>query len=102
MLVPADGPPRFLIGDVGLVLGVSPGTVRHDSEVLLPPGATLVLYTDGLSERRHDPDDRAGAELLDLVAAHAHRPLGEFCDHLVRLTGADTDDDIVVLAVRVT
>lgn len=102
VLVPADGPPRFLTGHVGLVLGVAPGTARHDSEVLLPPGATLLLYTDGLVERRRDPDDRAGAELLELVAAHVHRPLGEFCDHLVRLTGADTDDDIAVLAVRVS
>ncbi len=102
VLVPADGPPRFLTGDVGLVLGVAPGTARRDSEVPLPPGSTVLLYTDGLVERRRDPDDRAGAELLALIAAHAHRPLGEFCDHLVRLTGADTDDDIVVLAVRVT
>lgn len=102
VLVPPGGTPRFLTGHVGPVLGVAPGTVRHDSEVPLPPGATLLLYTDGLVERRRDPDDRAGAELLELVAAHVHRPLGEFCDHLVRLTGADTDDDVAVLAVRVS
>ncbi|MBW0112803.1 SpoIIE family protein phosphatase [Pseudonocardia oceani] len=102
VLVPAGGEPGFLSGDVGTVLGVAPDAPRGDSEVALPPGATLLLYTDGLVERRRDPDDRAGTELLALVRAHAHRPLGEFCDHLVRDTAADTDDDIVVLAVRVS
>jgi PAS domain S-box-containing protein len=102
VLVSPSGEPRFLAGDVGIVLGVAPDSPRHDSEVSLPPGSTLLLYTDGLVERRRDPDERAGADLLDLVRAHAHRPLREFCDHLVRGTSADTDDDIAVLAVRVT
>lgn len=48
------------------------------------------------------PENRAAADLLDLVSAHAHRSLGEFCDELVRGTSADTDDDIAVLAVRLT
>lgn len=101
VLVSAGGEPRFLGGEVGIVLGVAPGSPRADSTAELPPGSTLLLYTDGLVERRRDPDDRAGAELLDLVRRHIHRPLGEFCDHLVRDTAADTDDDIVVLAVRI-
>lgn len=102
VLVPATGEPVFLCGDVGVVLGVAPDSPRQDSEVVLPPGSTLLLHTDGLVERRRDPDDRAAADLLDLVRAHAGRPLGEFCDHLVRDTVADTDDDIVLLAVRLT
>ena len=102
VLVAPGGEPRFLGGEVGIVLGVAPGSVRGDSEVALPVGSTLLLYTDGLVERRHDPEDRAAGELLALVRAHAHRPLGDFCDHLVRDTAADTDDDIVVLAVRVS
>ncbi|GAA2564593.1 SpoIIE family protein phosphatase [Pseudonocardia hydrocarbonoxydans] len=101
VLVAAAGEPEFLRGEVGVVLGVAPDSPRRDSEVVLPPGSTLLLYTDGLVERRRDPDDRAAADLLDLVRAHAGRPLGEFCDHLVRDSVADTDDDIVLLAVRV-
>jgi len=40
--------------------------------------------------------------LLDPVRAGAGLSLPEFCDHLVRGTTADTGDDIVVLAVRLT
>lgn len=82
--------------------GTVPPSTVVSSEVTLPPGCTLLSYTDGLVERRRDPDNRAVAELLDLVRAHAGRPLGEFCDHLVRCTAADTDDDIAVLAVRIS
>jgi PAS domain S-box-containing protein len=101
VLISPAGEPRFLDGDVGVVLGVAPHSPRRDNVAELPPGSTLLLYTDGLVERRRDPDDRAGTDLLALVRSHAHRPLGEFCDHLVRHTAADTDDDIVVLAVRI-
>ncbi|MCY7343004.1 MAG: serine/threonine-protein phosphatase [Pseudonocardia sp.] len=93
----ADGQPRLLAG-VDAVPGVDPGRARHDHEVVLPGGATLLLYTDGLAERRHD--DGAGTRLLDPVRAGAGLSLPEFCDHLVRGTTADTGDDIVVLAVR--
>lgn len=80
VLVPADGEPAFLSGDVGIVLGVAPDAPRGDSEVVVPPGATLLLHTDGVVD-------------TDLLA-------------LVRDTAADTDDDTtadtVALAVRVS
>jgi PAS domain S-box-containing protein len=103
ILVPADGrAPRHLTGAVDVVLGVDPAAPRRDHEVELRAGETLVLYTDGLFETRHDPEDTAGARLLDLVHRGAALPLPEFCDHLVRGTTADTGDDIAVLALRIT
>ncbi len=100
VLVDPAGVPRLLEGDVDVVLGVEPDLPRRDREVELAPGSTLLLYTDGLVERRHDPDDQDTAQLLDLVRAAAGLPLAAFCDHLVRETGADTGDDVVVLALR--
>ncbi|GAA4555766.1 SpoIIE family protein phosphatase [Pseudonocardia xishanensis] len=100
LLVEADGTVTHVGGAVDVVLGVDPDRLRHDQEIVLPPGSTLVLYTDGLAERRDDPDDVAGRALLDLAAAGADMPLEAFCDHLVAGTTADTGDDIVVLAVR--
>jgi PAS domain S-box-containing protein len=100
LLLEPDGTVRYMGGEVDVVLGVDPDRLRHDQEVALPAGATLVLYTDGLVERRNDPEDHAARELLDLVRTGAGLSLEAFCDHLLAGTRADTGDDIVVLAVR--
>jgi serine phosphatase RsbU (regulator of sigma subunit) len=101
ILVGPDGEARLLTGRVDLVLGLYPGTRRHDGVAEIPPGSTLLLYTDGLFERRRDHADAAVRSLLDLVRRGVPLALPEFCDHLVRGTIADTGDDIAVLAVRV-
>nr|KEP23484.1 hypothetical protein DA06_08165 [Georgenia sp. SUBG003] len=51
MLVRPDGTVQVLDGS-DLLLGVRPGTRRSESRLILEPGTTLVLYTDGLVERR--------------------------------------------------
>jgi PAS domain S-box-containing protein len=101
VLLPPDGEPMLLTEGIGVVLGVAPDRPREDCEVELPPGSTLLLYTDGLSELRNDPDDRAPAQLLDLVRRGKDLALPDLCEHLVRGTAADTGDDMVVLALRV-
>jgi serine phosphatase RsbU (regulator of sigma subunit)/PAS domain-containing protein len=101
VLVSPCGDPVLLTGGVGVVLGVAPQCPRADREVELRPGATLLLYTDGLVERRNDPEDHASADLLDLVRRGKGLSLSDLCDHLVRGTTADTGDDMVVLALRV-
>ncbi|WP_181783848.1 PP2C family protein-serine/threonine phosphatase, partial [Pseudonocardia pini] len=90
LLIEADGTVRHVGGAVDVVLGVDPDRLRHDQEIALPPGSTLVLYTDGLAERRNDPDDLAAAELLALARSGAGLELEAFCDHLVAGTTADT------------
>lgn len=101
LLVGPDGEPRPLAGAVDHVLGVAPDRARREQVVDVPAGSVLLLHTDGLSERRNDPDDRAAPALLDLVRAGAGLALPELCDHLIRGSTADTGDDIVVLALRV-
>ncbi|MFF5156631.1 SpoIIE family protein phosphatase [Streptomyces sp. NPDC000348] len=67
----------------------------------LPPGSTLLLYTDGLVERREE-DLTVGLERLRHHASAAvRRPLEAFCDTLLadQLT-VDNDDDVAVLALR--
>ena len=100
LLVSPGGEVRFVDSPPDVVLGVDADLPRKDHEIELPPGSTLLLYTDGLMERRHDPDDTAGEALRRLVVDAARLPLDRFCDRLVRSTTADTGDDIVVLAVR--
>jgi PAS domain S-box-containing protein len=98
LLIEAAGEPRLLRG-VDLVLGVRPETERTDYEVDLAPGSLLLLYTDGLVERRNDPDDEGQAALPARARTGGGLTLAEFCDHV--LTGAvDVADDIALLAVR--
>ncbi len=71
-----------------------------DTEVTIPPGATLVLFTDGLVERRRDHID-TGLTLLAQAAAQVEPDLEAFCDRLLAEVGPETrDDDIAVLALR--
>jgi CheY-like chemotaxis protein len=70
-------------------------------EFVLPPGGTLVLYTDGLVERRDDDID-VGLAALARAAATVDDDLDAFCDRLVgQLAGAvQQADDIAVVALR--
>ncbi|MGY1699984.1 SpoIIE family protein phosphatase [Geodermatophilus sp. SYSU D00766] len=97
-----DGAARVLAAErPGLLLGVDPGAVRPDADVLLEPGSTLLLYTDGLVERRHegfdDGVDRLGRALADLC----DRPVEEVCDGVLdRLVPGGAEDDVALVAVR--
>jgi serine/threonine-protein kinase RsbW len=67
---------------------------------VLPPGATLVLFTDGLVESRTADLDAGLARLLATAARTAAGDPGELCDRLLaELTGAHRDDDIALLAL---
>ncbi|MEV0927983.1 PP2C family protein-serine/threonine phosphatase [Streptomyces spongiicola] len=103
LLIAADGallvlnPPERAL-PLGMDLGIWPDLV---SETSYPPGGTLLLYTDGLSEARdahgvmYDPRSRLGGrafsgpeELLDVVVADVRRH-----------TGGAATDDMALLAV---
>jgi PAS domain S-box-containing protein len=108
----AGHPPAVLIGADGavevlgrkpadLLLGVSPECVREDHLTDLEVGATLLLYTDGLVERRDRDIDAGTDELVTVLQEFADLPLGELCDRVVeRLFLPDAADDVAVLAIR--
>ena len=67
----------------------------------LPPGSTLLLYTDGLVERRGHDMDAAVAQLIALLARHGHRPVDELLRRINnRLAHPAPEDDVALLAVR--
>ncbi|MFJ5881776.1 SpoIIE family protein phosphatase [Kitasatospora cineracea] len=101
-----DGTARSLEPPPGLILGVNPHARRPTAELGLAPGDTLLLYTDGLIERRSagsGTDPGSGVTRL-LHACTDYRaapdPAG-LVDHLLRRFGAPNPfDDICLLAVR--
>ncbi|MFC7529379.1 SpoIIE family protein phosphatase [Actinoplanes sp. GCM10030250] len=98
-LVHVDGEVHFL-EPRGTLLGID-GPPRHELEYTLPPGGTLVLYTDGLIERR-DADIDEGLAALASCAGEVEADLDVFCRRLLtQLAGAgEKADDIAVVALR--
>lgn len=75
---------------------------RRDNQRALPPGATLVLYTDGLVERRGVDIDTGIARLCAHLRDHRHEPVDVLVDTtLAALTPAGHDDDVVTFALRI-
>jgi PAS domain S-box-containing protein len=109
----AGHPPPVLIGAAGevtlldcqdpdLLLGVEPGRVRTDHVATIGRGGTMVLYTDGLVERRDRDLDDGIAELCRVLGGLSDLPLQQLCDRLLeRMYLPDTEDDVALLAVRV-
>jgi serine phosphatase RsbU (regulator of sigma subunit) len=95
----ADGAVHLLDTEPGLLLGLDPSVHRLDHRLLLGPGDLLLLYTDGLVERRDAGIDEGLDWLVHTVRAHAGAGPEELC--AVLLEQAHThDDDQVLLAVR--
>lgn len=75
---------------------------RPEAETVLAPGATLVLYSDGLVERRRERLSTGLARLRAVARAAAGGTPQQMCDRLVTgMTGdRSSEDDLVVLCVR--
>ncbi|MEU1571345.1 SpoIIE family protein phosphatase [Streptomyces collinus] len=102
LLISHDGLARYLTEGHGILLGTQTGTRRPDATAQLPPGSTLVLYTDGLVEAPRRTLDEGLERLRQHAAALAHRPLASFTDQLLRrVRPSGNDDDVALLAVRV-
>jgi serine phosphatase RsbU (regulator of sigma subunit) len=102
LVIDAGGAATWLDGGRGSVLGLLDRRPRPEAATTLPAGATLLLFTDGLIERR-DEDLDAGLYRLSVAAAtRCGAPLDVLVDgllaDLVNVGGAA--DNIAVVAVR--
>jgi serine phosphatase RsbU (regulator of sigma subunit) len=106
LLVAPDGTPSRWHGTVWPAFGVG-AFDRHPDSVDMPRGGVVLLYTDGLVERRDEDLDTG----LDRLAAVLRHSVPEDREHLqtflervarrVRGVGlARHDDDVAMLAVR--
>ena len=101
LLIGADGATNFCGGATGVPLGVRPFTTYGEERFTVVPGDTLVLFTDGLIERRGEPIDAR----LDLLADRARAAVAAgdgWSDAIVdAMIGARRDDDVALLGVRI-
>jgi PAS domain S-box-containing protein len=100
LVISPDGV-RYLEGGRSVPIGAADPAVFREATAILPPGASLLLYTDGLVERRDTPLEDRLNELAD-AAAGGGDELAGLCEHVIAqvLGEADPGDDVALLAVR--
>ena len=96
----------------GVLLGVRgkgiPGLPTYREETRqLPPGSTLVLYTDGLTDRRHRLDGRGHyteAEAVEMLRSAVRAVAGADVEDIAQAAEeavpGDIDDDMAIVVVR--
>lgn len=102
LLLAQDGQAQYLEAGQGLLLGAGSSTVgsRPNAAQSLPPGSTLLLYTDGLIEIPGSDLDTGLTRLRHHALALAHEPLDTLCDQLLGRMPPGNTDDVALLALR--
>ncbi len=101
--VTVGGEAELLQGGRGVPLGCLPEPQYREDILHLTPGATLLLYTDGLTERRGEDMDAALERLRVTVGERALAPLPDLLDHAVADAGPVMPaDDVALVVLRFT
>ncbi len=102
VLVDPDGSAALVDVPAALPLGIQPDASHPSAAITLQPGSTLLLYTDGLIERRDKDFDDCLTELVDASKVLRGPSLDEGIDALLRaqLGERSVGDDVAILAVR--
>jgi serine phosphatase RsbU (regulator of sigma subunit) len=101
LAVGASGQGQVLGGDPGPPIGVSSEAVYVDRSCRLEPHGALMLYTDGLVERRR-VSITDSLSRLERITGPYDGP-GGLCDHVLEVLLADepvVDDDVTLLALQ--
>lgn len=112
LLVSGGTVAKLPMTDKGLLLGVRgmavAGAPAYREETRrLPPGSTLVLYTDGLTDRRqrldepgHYSEDEAFAMLTEAVRRAAGAGVQAIAQAAEEAVPGDVDDDMAIVVVQ--
>ncbi|MEV4366877.1 SpoIIE family protein phosphatase [Nonomuraea sp. NPDC049637] len=86
----------------GLLLGIEPGTEYATTQLALPPGSVLALYTDGLIEVPGQDLGEAIGRLAARFAPAPDQPLADVAEDMIAAAAAveHRADDIAMLLLR--
>jgi serine phosphatase RsbU (regulator of sigma subunit)/integral membrane sensor domain MASE1 len=101
LLIDPTGKSRYLPDGRSWPLATIDTPRPHDAQTNLDPGATLLMYSDGLIERRHEPLDTGLARLQAAANQHRHTDLTNLCQRIIHDLTRDQKlhDDIVLLGI---
>jgi serine phosphatase RsbU (regulator of sigma subunit)/anti-sigma regulatory factor (Ser/Thr protein kinase) len=104
LLIEPDGRARLLEQRHGLPVGVRTGHAYEAFHYRLPVGSRLLLYTDGLIERRSESIDIGLQRLTAAAEAAAERDDSPLADGVYRALLDETplEDDVALLAIEST
>jgi serine phosphatase RsbU (regulator of sigma subunit)/PAS domain-containing protein len=93
-------------GQPGTLLGILPEIHVHEARIVLRPGDGIVLWTDGVSDRRGDGELFGEERLRSLLESAVHRSPREITEAIERavvgFSESDPQDDIALLVIRFT
>ena len=107
LLLTPDGRVQRLPHGTGMFLGISEQITLDEKSISLPEGATLLLFTDGMTDCRNPQGQPFNLERIQLTLSNlVGLSAQEVCDGLMgALKGyqqnAQMDDDVTLVAVHV-
>jgi PAS domain S-box-containing protein len=100
LVITAEREVRWLRAGGGVPLAALDAPEFREVEEPLEPGATVVMYTDGVVEQRGENLEEGLERLRDAVLS-GPEDLDELCDHILRHTvSQDGLDDVTLLVLR--
>jgi PAS domain S-box-containing protein len=101
LLLDHAGGATYLESPTGLPLGLNWSLPYEESIALLRPGAALVLFTDGLIDRREVAIEEGLERLREAVTDKVGMDIDRLCGSLLEaLVPAAASDDVAILAAR--
>jgi anti-sigma regulatory factor (Ser/Thr protein kinase) len=102
VLVRNDGTTEILDDGRTIALGVRPSWSRPEARVTIPARATLLLYTDGLVERRREALDLGISRVAAVVQDGRSSTLDDLANQIMSAVAPSGgyQDDVVILLYR--
>jgi sigma-B regulation protein RsbU (phosphoserine phosphatase) len=106
LLLHSDGTVERIPHSPGMALGLWDTVTLDERTITLPPGSTLLLYTDGMTDCRDTSGESFGLERIKTtLSGLSNINAQQVCDHLLGTLinyqdGSKQDDDVTLVAIR--